>query len=208
MKKPKLIILITVIVFFLSFVFIFYKPLGLFQSNPDSQLAMNTNQNDGSSLVTEVENTNSFVDEEFDLWKELIDENKQIKYKYPETLTAKYISTVTWPPIFSILPDGEVLVCEETPAESSFPQRVNLRRVDNDRYYCISASSEGAAGSVFTEFTYKNIWKEKVVELYFVLQYPRCDNYSDEQQSECVAERESFDLDALVNKIFLSLKEI
>lgn len=187
---------------------IFNIPLGFFKGSPDSKLVLNFNQVENLITQTELINNDFSDSEEIDLWKTITDETNQIKYRYPEFLTAKYISTVTWPPVFTILPANGTFVCEETPAESSFPQRVSLRRVDDDKIYCLQASSEGAAGSVFTEFTYSTVWKEKVVELYFVLQYPRCDNYSDEQQSECAAERESFDLDALVDRIFLSLEEL
>ncbi|MFA5413514.1 MAG: hypothetical protein WC348_03165 [Patescibacteria group bacterium] len=129
-------------------------------------------------------------------WK--ISSGNGFEFQYPETLTAKYISVAEWPPTVTIA-EGE-FSCAETPAESSFPARVARRMVD-DRVYCVAALSEGAAGSTYTTYTYTTARDGKLISLNFVLRYPQCLNYDDPKQSECAAERETFDLDGVVDRI-------
>lgn len=194
---------------------IFNIPLGFFYGSPDLKLSLNFNQLEDEFVEktllddSAIQKQSPIIDltesEDQKLWLEKTTEDGEVRFWYPETLTTKYISEVTWPPIIT-LADEDINSCEETPAESSLPFRVSKRLVDNNRWYCVTASSEGAAGSVYTEYTYKTTWQNKVIELYFVLQYPRCDNYPEDQQIECSKERESFDLDALIDRIVLSLQ--
>ena len=118
--------------------------------------------------------------------------------EYPAALTAQYISTVSWPPKVTV--SQADFICEETPAESSLPARVSHRLVD-DRVYCVSANSEGAAGSVYTEYTYRAVIDDKFVSLTFTLRYPECLNYDEPQKTECQNEREAFDLDGVADRI-------
>ncbi len=121
-----------------------------------------------------------------------------VEFKYPETLTTKYIDAYEWPPTVTIA-DGE-FSCAETPAESSLPSRIARRMVDS-RIYCVEARSEGAAGSTYTTYTYTTAREGKLISLNFVLRYPQCLNYDDPKQSECQAERETFDLDGVIDRI-------
>jgi hypothetical protein len=121
-----------------------------------------------------------------------------VEFKYPEILTAKYISVSEWPPK-AVVKTGE-FSCAETPATESFPARVARRMVD-DRVYCVAAMSEGAAGSTYTTYTYTTARAGKLISLNFVLRYPQCLNYDDPKQSECAAEREAFDLDGVIDRI-------
>lgn len=121
-----------------------------------------------------------------------------IEFSYPEKLTAKYIDTVEWPPKVMIA-TGE-FSCAETLAESSLPEFVARRMVD-DRVYCVRAVNEAAAGSVYSTYTYSTVREGNIIVLNFVLRYPQCLNYDDPQKSECQAERETFDLDSVVDRI-------
>lgn len=131
------------------------------------------------------------------------DRGTGLKFNYPKTLESKYISENQWPPVITII-DAEQLNCPETPAESSLANIVISRQINN-RVYCIKTFSEGAAGSIYTNYNYSTLWRQRVVNLDFILQYPRCDNYSDQQQEDCNKEREKFDLDSVVDNIFSSL---
>lgn len=185
MPKTKITILITVIILFL------FTVVTACQSSPyqDKTISLSEPQ-------PTVNADNS--------WLTYIDGEHKIQFQYPESLTAKYITTAVWPPKVAFLASNQ-LACEETPAESSLPTRV-ARRLVGAKEYCVSASSEGAAGSVFTEYTYTTAWQGKIISLDFTLQYPQCYNYDEPKQSECTQERESFDLDGLVDRIVNSLK--
>jgi len=117
---------------------------------------------------------------------------------YPENLSAVYISPVEWPPKISLSPG--IFSCAETPAESSLPSRIAKRLVDN-RLYCVEAVSEGAAGSVYTDYTYTTQKNDQLLSLKFVLRYPQCDNYEDPNKTKCKTERETFDLDGVIDRI-------
>ena len=98
--------------------------------------------------------------------------------------------------------NGEI-ECEQTSPEESFPFRVSKKLI-NDKVYCIQAMSEGAAGSVFTTYDYATIMENKIINIHFVVQYVQCSNYSEPQKTECEQERETLDLDLIVDKIIQS----
>ena len=142
-----------------------------------------------------------------DLWKTATDSQSSILFKYPEKLLTDYIFTQSWPPRVAVTENEHQLNCIETPAENSLPQRV-LKRMVEDRTYCVKANSEGAAGSVYTTYDYSTIRNSKLVTVSFTLVYPRCDNYDDPKKTACKNERTAFDLDSTVDRIVQSLWKI
>jgi hypothetical protein len=139
---------------------------------------------------------------------EVIDVNilssiKNLSYIIPEEFSFKYVSFQDWKvSIFDnysdnfFVVDGEI-ACEETSPESSFPVRA-IKKDINGQLYCIKASSEGAAGSVYTKYAYSTVEDDKIVVVSFIARYPRCTNYSEIQRNECQRERESMDLDQII----------
>ena len=89
--------------------------------------------------------------------------------------------------------------CKETDLSSSLPFSVAEREINNKKY-CISASSEGAAGSVYTEYSYATVIENKVYSIKFIARYPQCDNYPEEESAKCKKEREFFNLNGLIDK--------
>lgn len=126
-----------------------------------------------------------------------------LEFQYPEKLTAKYVDIVEWPPKVEI-EEGE-FSCAETPLESSLPEFAARRMVD-DREYCVIVENEGAAGSTYANYTYTTSREGKLISLNFVLRYPQCLNYNDPQKSECQAERETFDIDGVVDRIVATME--
>ena len=116
-----------------------------------------------------------------------------------ENINTKYISGQVWPPEIYIS-EASDFICEETPKESSVNKRVYKENI-NGQEYCISAFSEGAAGSVYTEYSYSTFKFNKLITLDFTLRFNQCYNYPEEQQKECTSERESFNPSNLVNEI-------
>ena len=123
----------------------------------------------------------------------------------PPAWSAAYISAQSWPPQVHFEAGSDQLNCPETPPESSLPQRTALRKI-NGRDYCVRALSEGAAGSVYTQYSYSTAVNDGIVTLDFTLRFPRCENYDDPQKTECSNERETFDLDTLVDEMAQNLK--
>jgi len=138
-------------------------------------------------------------------WLTYINNREGISFRYPGKLGAQYISSQDWPPTIAVSSDP--FVCEETPGTSSLPART-LKRLVDDRVYCVEAMSEGAAGSVYTEFTYTTQRDSQLIVAKFTLRYPQCDNYDDPAKTTCKNERETFDLDGLVDRMLNSLKTL
>lgn len=141
--------------------------------------------------------------------KYLETEGAEINSNLPENFKADYISFSNYslsifkikeylPQEFKVL-DGEI-DCDETPLESSnLTLRLNKKDINNKKY-CIKAFSEGAAGSVYTEYTYATVIDSHIYSIHFLANYPNCPNYPDKERLECEAERESFNLDILVDQ--------
>jgi hypothetical protein len=135
-------------------------------------------------------------------WLTFEDKEQNISFLYPETFSTSYTSSVIWPPKVSV--SDMAYNCPVTEATSSLPDRTTERRVDN-RTYCVTATSEGAAGSVFTDYTYSTVSGGKLINISFALRYPQCYNYDEAQKSACEGERETFDLDSVIDKIAQSV---
>ncbi|MDD4358509.1 MAG: hypothetical protein PHY30_01690 [Candidatus Pacebacteria bacterium] len=158
-------------------------------------IELNVQKANGRWLITEVKSG----------FKEFIDNSEGISFNYPENLNANYVFTQSWPPKISVSEEGNQMICPETSPESSLPQRV-MKKTINGNDYCVSALSEGAAGTIYTEYAYSRIINNRVVSLDFVLKYPQCGNYPQELRMECKTEREIFNLDNIVDKIFSSIE--
>ena len=134
--------------------------------------------------------------------------NNEQNTNLPNSFKADYISFQDYNlKIFNIedynstefeIKDNEI-ECTETDLSLSLPFSISKREINNKKY-CISASSEGAAGSVYTEYSYATVIENKVYSIKFIARYPQCDNYPEEESAKCKKERESFNLNGLIDK--------
>lgn len=95
--------------------------------------------------------------------------------------------------------DGEI-DCNVSSRELSSSEQTYKNEI-NDRKYCISSFSEGAAGSVYTTYTYTTVVEDMVYQISFVVRYSNCGNWPEERRIECQTERENFNLDSLVDEV-------
>ncbi|MFA5155159.1 MAG: hypothetical protein WC453_01890 [Patescibacteria group bacterium] len=133
-------------------------------------------------------------------WQIAEEGREGLTFRYPSPFPAQYITPQEWPPQITVASSPVALDCPLTPPASSQPDRT-MGKTINDRVYCISASSEGAAGSVYTDYVYKSLSDGLLTTVSFTLRYPQCLNYDDPKQGECAKERSTFDLDALIDQI-------
>ena len=117
-------------------------------------------------------------------WQTYSDDSSS--FRYPATLPTTYIHPVDWPP--------KVVVSEGV----SFCSEATLI---NGRPYCVTTSSEGAAGSVYIDYAYAIAKEGKTVTLSFTLREVQCANYDDPQKTACEQERNNFDVDAFADSI-------
>ena len=148
------------------------------------------------SLWTIIEDSNN-------LWA-IITNDDGITYQYPKELSAKYISVVEWPPVVKI--EIGTYSCKTTPQEVSSMSDITSQRMVDDRTYCVNVKHEGAAGSVYSSYTYVTVKNDRPIKVSFTLRYPNCNNYDEEQNKNCASERNAFDIDATVDRIVQTIK--
>ncbi len=138
---------------------------------------------------------------------------KQPHYDILVDLNTEYIGSQNWkviivneeekyPPKFKIT-EGQI-DCKKTSSESGLLSRTVKRKIDG-RIYCIESSSEGAVGSIYTQYVYSTIKSGSLIMVICVIRYPQCINYSEPQRTECANERETFDLDKIISYIVKNL---
>jgi len=122
-----------------------------------------------------------------------------VTFRYPEKLTTNYISTVDWPPQIAVT--SGPFTCTEAGQETARAGKTEKRMVDN-RIYCVTKVTEGAAGSIYTQYSYiTTTGNNKLVNLTFSLRFVQCGNYDAPKKTECEGERETFDIDSVVDRI-------
>ena len=114
------------------------------------------------------------------------------KYSFNEYLASDYPRLESW------VENGEI-ECQETPLELSYALRIRKREL-NGKKYCIASSSEGAAGSVYTQHSYSTVVGDKVYVVNFLANYLNCGNFPEEDLVKCGKERRTLDLDILVDE--------
>ncbi len=131
-------------------------------------------------------------------WKKVV--NAQgVTFEYPEQLSTKYISAQEWPPQISVT-EG-TFTCTDAGEESARAGKTE-KRIVNGRTYCVTKVTEGAAGSIYGQYSYITAaGNNKLVNLIFTLRFVQCANYEEPQKSECVRERGTFDIDNVIDRI-------
>lgn len=109
-----------------------------------------------------------------------------LSFRYPAALSTTYIHSVDWPPKMSVSSDTST--CVEI-------------RIINGHSYCVTATSEGAAGSTYVDYTYAFEKEGKNVTLAFTIRQVQCANYDDSEEAMCERERNTFDIDTLADSI-------
>lgn len=132
-------------------------------------------------------------------WATYTDPDEGITFKYPADFTTTYIHPVDWPPMAQVM-DG-TFTCKEVGATTASAGRTTKRTI-NGKEYCVTEETEGAAGSMYTQYAYQAAVGGKLVFLTFTTRAPQCDNYDDPAKTACKTERNSFSIDSLIDQIF------
>ncbi len=116
-------------------------------------------------------------------------------FSYPQDLLATYTSTVDWPPVLYV--SSEPYSCDPLAKRGGTTEQ----RMVDDRTYCVTSVAEGAVGSTYTQYAYTWQRGTGTATLTFTVRQPQCLNYDDPQKTACLNERQTFDLDAVVDRI-------
>jgi len=134
---------------------------------------------------------------------------KQPHYNILVDLNTEYIGSQDWkviivneeekcPPEFKIN-EGQ-RDCKIISSESELLSETAKRSIDG-RIYCIESLSEGAAGTIYTQYIYSTIKSGSLITVSCIIRYPQCMNYNEPYKPECENERETFDLDKIIGLI-------
>lgn len=126
-------------------------------------------------------------------------------FKFPADLNTSYITPTDWPPVLSI--DTHPFACTEAGVETARAGQTT-QTIINTHTYCITRESEGAAGSMYTQYAYARARGNTTAILTFSMRLVQCGNYDEPKKSECDAERTAFDahLNSTVDQIFETIK--
>lgn len=131
-------------------------------------------------------------------WK--TDSTNEVTFKYPESLGTTYINTQVWPP--NVQAENVPFTCIETNPDE---YEKTAERIINGRTYCVTEVSEGAAGHMYTQYTYAFYKNDRIVTLSFTLAFVQCGNFDNPERSECEKERRKFDIDGIIDQIAQTL---
>jgi hypothetical protein len=138
-------------------------------------------------------------------WQTFTSADNGASFQYPENLSTIYIHPQEWPPRL-LITDNAGFSCQEGGLGINGLPGMTIQKQINNIVYCIESVSEGAAGTFYTDYTYTFLKDSKLVKLSFTLAYPQCANYEDSRKTECEQERQTFDLDTLINRIAKSVQ--
>ena len=135
-------------------------------------------------------------------WKTFADPKQNLQFMYPAKLGTSYIVNQEWPPAVSVSSTGFSCAVKS----NVNGQATVVQKVIGQNNYCISSTSEGAAGTIYVTYDYATTKNGKLVDLKFTLGYPQCLNYDDPNQTSCLNEQKALDLDGVVNKMVATLQ--
>lgn len=136
-------------------------------------------------------------------WKTFTDDKQGITVQYPEKLPTSFMNAVEWPP--KIVITNAPWSCLEGSSASNLMGQIKKVVISNN-VYCVEATSEGAAGSIYVTYTYTTKKSGQLIAANFIVQYPQCANYDDPQQTQCKNEQSTFDLAGTIDRIIQSVK--
>lgn len=138
-------------------------------------------------------------------WLIKTDTTQVISFQYPKDLGKKYITAQTWPPKITV--SNNKYVCNTQVNSGPGAQSIN-EVIYNDQNFCEKSSSQGAAGSIYTDYEFSTEINGKLVTASFTIHYPQCDNYPEPQKSVCQSEKSymgdpgsEFNIEDIMNSI-------
>lgn len=125
-----------------------------------------------------------------------------VTFYYPPLLSTKYVRAVDWPPALAF--QNQPFACTESGSKILPAGQTRLETVSGNQY-CVTRESQGAAGSIYTNYAYAFPTQNRESIFTFSLQYPQCVNYDEPKRSECQNEEDSFDIGPIVDQIVHTL---
>ena len=120
------------------------------------------------------------------------------------TLPMKYMKTSDfWPPEIKLT--NEKFECKEGGSAIKV-NGITAKKEIAGRDYCVTTISEGAAGSTYSNYTYRTAVGSELATFSFMLRTVQCMNYDNPKQAECLTERQAYTPDFLASTLMKNMK--
>lgn len=130
---------------------------------------------------------------------------QEFVFSYPERLPTSFVSAVEWPPAIERISGS--YACAESAGDGAGVAKKE-KRTPEGHEYCVSLTSEGAAGSVYNSYDYEFPLNGAMYRISFTLRLPQCLNYDEPQQGACKAEQANLNIDSIVDRIAQSITDL
>ena len=194
--KRIIIWLIVIVLAALAFVYYAKKhDLKSIMNNQNPIVATSTTA-DSNSNGNSVSNSNNAIPLDW-----VATSSSGVSFKYPSNLGTKYtyVRPTDWPPVVSI--KDQAYNCLEGGNAPSDRAGITQKKMINGQEYCVTEVGDGAAGSVYHQYTYAFPYQYRTANLTFTFQFPQCMNYDEPKQSACKAEEEAFNIGPVIASI-------
>lgn len=120
---------------------------------------------------------------------------------YNTALKTNHVRVVdtAWPPVVTL--DTGLFNCVAS-GKANTPEGQTGEKTISGKKYCVTETSEGAAGSTYKTYTYVTQVGKNLGKLTFTLQFVQCMNYDEPEQTTCKLDQSSFNVDKLAYSIF------
>ncbi len=126
------------------------------------------------------------------------------QFSYPKTL-GRYISLQPATPTVKLL--VEEYSCKTGTSKNDGMIMTTIEKKINSKTYCISTSSEGAAGHTYKNFEYTSKEASDFLgHANFTLSYPNCGNYGEDEEAVCRKDQKSLNIDAMADRMVNSIR--
>jgi hypothetical protein len=132
--------------------------------------------------------------------KTVTDDKQGITYSYPNYLYE--LSTGEFAPKVTI--SKAKIVCHVGYSNGIETTEQTI----NNKKYCVSVESDGAAGTMYSNYTYTTSLGDKIEKLTFVIRTTNCDVYGDAgaDYDNCIKDNASFNANDVANQILSSVE--
>lgn len=143
-----------------------------------------------------------------DQWFGIGTTTQGLTFYYPEPFPGRYVTSPEWPPLVELVAN-EYSCTEGDITAADGPLQGSKRVTINGREYCVTSSSEGAAGSTYTNYEYvTDQGSDFVVRIVFTIRKVQCMNYDEPARTACTSEQAPFNPDELADRIAKSIRMI
>ncbi len=139
----------------------------------------------------------------FNLNKSFIDSKQGITYAYPETLSIKYFHLQPWLQTAKLEIATKAFACLEGKSVAGETKAMTI----NGKGYCVTTAGDGAAGTIYTTYTYAvPVFNTKVASLSFTVGHVTSCSVYEGTVDQAPCEKETFDPNVLADQIISTLK--